>query len=121
MWSWQALRSRGAVVCSRRQPWPRRFAVKFLPVVLAPLLWRRVSLRDALAGVGLIWLAYLPFLDSTLTPPVGSLGAYTEIWRFNGPIFALLEPWLGVAPVLALAAAAGVAVASSGSTHDVCR
>ena len=88
------------------------FAVKFLPVVLAPLLWRRVSLRDALAGVGLIGLAYLPFLDLTLTPPVGSLGAYTENWRFNGPIFALLEPWLGVVPVLALATAAGVGVAS---------
>ena len=26
--------------------------VKFLPVVLAPLLWRRVRLRDALGGVG---------------------------------------------------------------------
>ena len=30
------------------------FAIKFLPVVLAPLLWRRVSLRDALGGVGLV-------------------------------------------------------------------
>ncbi len=88
------------------------FAVKFLPVVLAPLLWRRVSLRDALVGVVLIGLAYLPFLDTSLTLPVGSLGAYTESWRFNGPVFALLEPWLGVVPVLVLATAAGVAVAS---------
>ena len=87
------------------------FAVKFLPIVLAPLLWRRVSLRNALGGVGLIGLAYLPFLDMSLAPPVGSLGAYTESWRFNGPIFALLEPWLGVLPVLTLATGAGVAVA----------
>ena len=88
------------------------FAVKFLPAVLVPLLWRRVSLRDAFGGVGLIVLAYLPFLDMSLTLPVGSLGAYTESWRFNGPIFALLEPWLGVTGVLALAVGAGVAVAA---------
>ena len=88
------------------------FAIKFLPVVLAPLLWRRVSLRDALGGVGLVGVAYLPFLDASLTLPVGSLGAYTESWRFNGPIFALLEPRLGVVPVLALATGAGFAVAS---------
>ena len=60
----------------------------------------------------MIGLAYLPFLDTSLTLPVGSLGAYTESWRFNGPVFALLEPWLGVVPVLALATGAGVAVAS---------
>ena len=86
-------------------------AVKFLPIVLAPLLWRRVRLRDALVGVGLVGLAYLPFLDTSLTLPVGSLGAYTEKWRFNGPIFALLEPWLGVLPVLVLATGAGLGVA----------
>ena len=88
------------------------FAVKFLPVVLVPLLWRRVSLRDAIGGVGLVVLAYVPFLDMTLALPVGSLGAYTESWRFNGPIFAWLEPWLGVPGVLALAVGAGVAVAA---------
>ena len=88
------------------------FAVKFLPAVLVPLLWRRVSLRDALGGVGLVVLAYLPFLDMTLALPVGSLGAYTESWRFNGPIFAWLEPWLGVPAALALAVGAGVAVAA---------
>ena len=87
------------------------FAVKFIPVVLVPLLWRRVSLRDAAVGVGLIGLAYLPFLDLSLRLPVGSLGAYTESWRFNGPVFALLEPWLGVVPVLALATGVGIAVA----------
>ena len=85
--------------------------VKFLPVVLVPLLWRRVSLRHAITGVGVVGLAYLPFLDSSLTPPVGSLGAYTESWRFNGPIFALLEPWVGVVPVLGLAVGIGGAAA----------
>lgn len=87
------------------------FTIKFLPVVLVPLLWRRVSLRDAILGVGLVGLVYLPFLDGSLALPVGSLGAYAESWRFNGPIFALLEPRLGVVPVLALAAGAGFATA----------
>ena len=86
-------------------------AIKFLPVVLAPLLWRRVSLRDAILGVGLVGLVYLPFFDGSLVVPVGSLGAYAESWRFNGPIFALLEPRFGVVPVLALAAGAGFTVA----------
>ena len=87
------------------------FVVKFLPIVLVPLFWRRVSLRDALMGVAVVGLAYVPFLDSSLTLPVGSLGAYTEGWRFNGPIFALFEPWFGIVPVLALAIAIGAAVA----------
>ena len=87
------------------------FVVKFIPLVLAPLFWRRVSLRDASVGIGLIGLAYLPFLDRSFSLPVGSLGAYTEGWRFNGPVFALLEPWLGIAPVLALATGLGMAVA----------
>ena len=87
------------------------FAVKFLPVVLVPLFWRRVQLRDALVGVGLVGLAYLPFLDKSFTLPVGSLGVYAESWRFNGPIFSLLEPWLGIVPVLALATGVGIGVA----------
>ena len=88
------------------------FAVKFLPIVLVPLFWRRVRLRDALCGIGLVGLAYLPFSGMTLMPPVGSLGVYAENWRFNGPIFALLQPRLGTVSVLALAVGAGLTVAA---------
>ena len=87
------------------------FAVKFLPIVLVPLFWGRVRLRDALAGVGLVVLAYLPFSGPSLSPAVGSLRVYTETWRFNGPIFTILEPWLGAVGVLIVAAVAGVVVA----------
>ena len=71
------------------------FSVKFLPVVLAPLLWRRVRRRDALAAVGVVLLLYLPFVDGTVSLPVGSLGVYAQQWRFNGPFFSWLELLFG--------------------------
>ncbi len=90
-------------------------AVKFLPVVLVPLFWGRVRIRDVLlAGLFVVGL-YLPFLDQGLQLPSGSLVEYLEKWRFNGPLFGLLEAMLdAVAPVqvvLALGVAAGLSVA----------
>ena len=86
-------------------------AVKFLPIVLVPLFWGRVRPRDALVGVGLIALAYLPFSGLSLVPAVGSLGVYTETWRFNGPVFLVLEPLFGAVGVLVIAAGVGLVVA----------
>ena len=86
------------------------FAVKFVPVVLLPLLWKRVRPVDAAVGALLVVLLYLPFLDSSQLP-VGSLGTYLAQWRFNGPLFRWLSPWTGTAPVVAFAVAAGLAVA----------
>ena len=85
--------------------------VKFLPLVLAPLLWRRVRPRDALAAAGTVLLLYLPFTDRTLLPPLGSLTVYTAQWRFNGPLFAWLEAALGVAGAVAVTVGAGLAAA----------
>ena len=48
----------------------------------------------------------------SLIPAVGSLGVYTDTWRFNGPLFMMLEPWLGPIGVLVVAAGLGAAVAS---------
>ena len=87
-------------------------AIKFLPVVLLPLLWRRVRIRDAVVASAVVGLCYLPFVDGTFRLPVGSLGTYVQGWRFNGPLFAFLEPWLGVFGVLALAVGGGLAVAA---------
>ena len=88
------------------------FSVKFLPVVLAPLLWRRVRRRDALAAVGVVLLLYLPFTDGTLSLPVGSLGVYAQQWRFNGPLFPWLELLFGTAFSFILAAGCGLGVAA---------
>jgi hypothetical protein len=65
-------------------------AVKFLPIVLLPLYWKRVRLRDAaLAAIG-VALLYVPFLNHGRIP-IGSLGTYVQRFRFNDPVFATLE------------------------------
>ncbi len=87
-------------------------AVKFLPVVLVPLFWRRVRPRDVVMGLGVIVLLYVPFTSLATGLPIGSLGTYAAQWRFNGPLFAMLQPWLGTAGVLALAITCGVALAA---------
>src|SRR5437667_9960564 len=77
-----------AVVRKRRTVAALAFAfgvgVKLLPIVLAPLLWRRLRVRDALAGVALLAALYLPFVHEGVVP-LGSLRAYLAEWRFNAP------------------------------------
>jgi hypothetical protein len=65
-------------------------AVKFLPIVLAPLYWRRVRIRDVLVAVLVVVMLYLPFLEQWRIP-IGSLGIYVQRFRFNDPVFATLE------------------------------
>jgi alpha-1,6-mannosyltransferase len=65
-------------------------AVKFLPIVLLPLYWRRVRTRDAALAAVVVGLLYLPFLNHGRIP-VGSLGTYVMDFRFNGPVFAVLH------------------------------
>ena len=64
-------------------------AVKFLPVVLLPLYWKRVRIRDAALAAAVVGLLYLPFLNHGRVP-LGSLGTYVQNFRFNGPVFAAL-------------------------------
>jgi len=65
-------------------------AVKFLPIVLTPLYWRRVRVRDGLLAVLIVGLLYVPFLHRGLVP-MGSLGVFVQRFRFNDPVFATLE------------------------------
>ena len=65
-------------------------AVKFLPVVLLPLYWKRVRIRDAALAAAVVGLLYVPFLDHGRIP-IGSLGTYVQNFRFNGPVFAALD------------------------------
>jgi len=64
-------------------------AVKFLPVVLLPLYWKRVRIRDAALAAAVVGLLYVPFLNHGRIP-IGSLGTYVQTFRFNGPVFAAL-------------------------------
>jgi hypothetical protein len=65
-------------------------AVKFLPIVLLPLYWKRVRIRDAVLAMAVVVLLYVPFLDHGHIP-MGSLGTYVQSFRFNGPVFATLN------------------------------
>ena len=70
-------------------------AVKFLPVVLLPLYWKRVRIRDAALAAVVVAVLYLPFLNRSFFNhgriPIGSLGTYVQSFRFNGPVFAALD------------------------------
>jgi hypothetical protein len=65
-------------------------AVKFLPIVLLPLYWRRVRIRDTALAAVVGALLYVPFFDHWRIP-IGSLGTYVQSFRFNDPVFAMLE------------------------------
>jgi hypothetical protein len=95
--------------------------VKFLPVVLAPLLWRRVRARDAVAAAALLLALYYPFRSAGFLP-TGSLGPYFADWRFNGPLFNGLEsfasPWVLVGVAVALGLAVASLLVRQGATGD---
>jgi alpha-1,6-mannosyltransferase len=82
-------------------------SVKFLPIVLLPLYWKRVRLRDAALAVIALALLYVPFLDHGRIP-IGSLGTYVQRFRFNGPVFATLERIMAPQIVAGLAVLAGL-------------
>jgi len=65
-------------------------AVKFLPIVIAPLYWRRLRIRDVFLSASVYGTLYLPFLEHGRIQ-IGSLGTYVQSFRFNGPLFAALE------------------------------
>jgi alpha-1,6-mannosyltransferase len=65
-------------------------SVKFLPIVLLPLYWKRVRIRDAALAAIAVGLLYVPFFNHGRIP-VGSLGTYVQRFRFNDPVFATLE------------------------------
>jgi hypothetical protein len=65
-------------------------AVKLLPIVLLPLYWKRVRLRDGALAAAVVALLYVPFLNHGRIP-IGSLGIYIEHFRFNDPVFRTLQ------------------------------
>jgi hypothetical protein len=65
-------------------------AVKLLPIVLLPLYWKRVRMRDAVLAAAVVGLLYVPFLNNHGRIPIGSLGTYVQSFRFNDPVFATL-------------------------------
>ena len=81
-------------------------AVKLLPIVLLPLYWRRVRIRDGVLATVVVGLLYVPFLNHGRIS-IGSLGTYVQSFRFNGPVFATLERVAAPQFVVGLALLAG--------------
>ena len=86
-------------------------AMKFLPIVLLPLYWKRVRIRDGALAAVVLGLLYVPFLNRGRIP-IGSLGAYVQRFRFNDPIFATVERVAGPYFAAGLALIAGLAIAA---------
>ncbi|HEY4961901.1 MAG TPA: glycosyltransferase family 87 protein [Terriglobales bacterium] len=86
-------------------------AVKFLPVVLLPLYWRRVRIRDGLLAVIVFVLLYLPFLNHGRIP-IGSLGTYIHGFGFNDPVFAVLRRMAAPQILVGLAVFVGLLIAT---------
>jgi len=85
-------------------------AVKFLPIVLLPLYWKRLRIRDAALAAGVLALLYVPFLNHGRVP-FGSLGTYVQSFRFNGPVFAALDQIVSPKLLALLAVLVGLATA----------
>ncbi len=85
-------------------------AVKLLPIVLLPLYWKRVRLRDGALAAIVFGLLYVPFLNHGRIP-FGSLGAYVQRFRFNDPVFATLERVTSPQVVAGLAVLVGILTA----------
>ena len=85
-------------------------AVKFLPLVLLPIYWRRVRIRDALVAAIVFAILYLPFLNHGQIP-TGSLGAYVQGFGFNAPLFAVLRRVAAPQAVAGLAVLVGLLIA----------
>jgi hypothetical protein len=85
-------------------------AVKFLPIVLLPLYWRRIRILDAILAVAVVGLLYVPFLNHGQIP-IGSLGTYVRSFRFNDPVFAAIERVAGPHFAVGLAVVTGFLIA----------
>jgi hypothetical protein len=85
-------------------------AVKLLPIVLLPLYWRRIRLRDGALAAAVVGLLYVPFFNHGRIP-IGSLGTYVQSFRFNDPVFATLERVAAPQLVVGLAVLVGLLTA----------
>jgi alpha-1,6-mannosyltransferase len=65
-------------------------ATKLLPIVLLPLFWHRVRLRDAAVAALLLALLYLGYTQHG-NLPFGALPNVVAHIRFNGPLFRFIS------------------------------
>ena len=86
-------------------------AVKFLPIVVLPLYWKRVRIRDAALAAAVVGLLYVPFLIMAGFRSA-RLATMCKSFRFNGPVFAVLDRVAPPQVLVVLAVLVGLATAS---------
>ena len=86
-------------------------ASKLLPIVLLPLFWRRIRIRDAAAGAIVLALVYAPFASAG-TLPLGAVPNVVAYIRFNGPLFKGLALLFTPGVAATFAVVAGLAAAA---------
>ncbi len=85
-------------------------ATKLLPIVLAPLYWRKIRARDAMLGGLLLSALYWLFVDGRVLP-LGALPNVVAYIRFNGPVFQAIAAVTAPQVAAAVAVLAGLACA----------
>jgi hypothetical protein len=86
-------------------------ATKLLPIVLAPLYWRRLRIRDVLLAAGLLSGLYWLFVDGWRLP-FGAVPNVVAHIRFNAPVFPTIAAVTAPQAAAAFAVLAGLAVAA---------
>ena len=86
-------------------------ATKLLPIVLVPLYWRRIRVRDAVVAALVLAALYYPFRSAGMLP-LGAVPNVVAFIRFNGPLFKWLALTFDPQKAAAFALLAGLAVAA---------
>jgi glycosyl transferase family 87 len=84
-------------------------SIKLLPLVLIPLYWKRIRIRDGLVAAAVFAALYVPFIERGHIP-LGSLGVVVQQYRFNDPIFPLIARLVNPTVAAAVALLVGFAV-----------
>jgi alpha-1,6-mannosyltransferase len=85
-------------------------AIKLLPIVLLPLYWKRIRIRDGVLATITAGLLYIPFLNHHHVL-LGSLGTYVHSFWFNDPVFAALGRLAAPEMIAGLAVIVGILTA----------
>jgi hypothetical protein len=86
-------------------------ATKLLPIVLVPLYWRRIRVRDAIVAALVLAALYFPFRSAGMLP-LGAVPNVVAFIRFNGPLFKWLALTFDPQKAAGFALLSGLAVAA---------
>jgi hypothetical protein len=86
-------------------------ATKLLPIVLVPLYWKRIRVRDAVVAALVLAALYYPFRSAGMLP-LGAVPNVVAFIRFNGPLFKWLALTFDPQKAAGFALMAGLLVAA---------